>query len=247
MKNSFNQLFLANLKIVYRNRRGLFWTIIVPIGLYIALAVLPIPKLTDNLSYKSFVLPGVIAYVIMQGGIYNLAYWVVDLKAQGVIKRFLVTPIKNSELVLSLMTARLTVVLIQVVMITLIGTLFFHTTFAGNIFSTLLLVLLGGGVFLLVGLLISNYAGSYEAAAPLTAAIGMPLAFLGNIFFPIEILPKIFQIIAKILPITYLSDGLRQSFLYAFDFSKIGGNLLILLIWLIVLLLVTIKVFKLKE
>ena len=244
---SFYQLFLTHLRIVYRDRSGLFWTIAVPVGLYIALAVLPIPNIAGALSYKNFALPGVIAYVVMQSGIYTLAYWMVDLRTRGVIKRFLVTPIKTGELIMSLLAARITVVILQAIMITLIGTLFFHATFSGNIISSLAIILLGGGIFLLIGLLISNYASSYQAAAPITAAIGMPFAFLGNLFFPIDLLPKAFQIIAKILPVTYLADGLRQAYLYPYNFTKILPSLLVLAAWLIVLLLFTVRVFKIRE
>ncbi len=248
MRNSaFFQLFLANLKIVYRNRSGLFWTIAVPVGIYIALAALPLPSISPALNYKSFALPGIIAYVIMQGGIYTLAYWMVDLKSRGVIKRFLVTPIKNSDLVLSLIAARLTVIFTQIIFITLIGVLFFHAIFAWNIISTIIITIFGGGIFLLIGLLISNYANSYETAAPITTAIAMPFAFLGNLFVPSSILPKTFQIISSLLPITYLSTGLRQAYLYPFDLTAIGKNILILFIWFIAILILTISVFKLKE
>ena len=246
--NSFKQLFLANLKIVYRNHAGIFWTILMPAFIYIALSVLPIGKAINPIDkYSNFVLPGIIAMTIMQGGIYGLAYWLVDLKARGVIKRLLVTPIKIWQLVLALIAARSVVIFIQVIVLTLIGIFGFHAIFVGNILSVIILVLLGGGIFLLMGLFISNLASSYEAAAPITTAIGLPLTFLGNIFYSIDVLPKTLRIIAEILPITYLADGLRQAYLYSFDLHKIGKDILILSIWLIVMLVLTISVFRLKE
>src|ERR1051326_5405766 len=120
MTKSFIQLFLANLRMNYRNPSVLFWTLAVPTGLYIALAVLPIPSLEEAVSYKNFALPGVIAYLIMQSGVYTLAYFRGDVKARGVMKRFQVTPIQNSELVLSLVAAPLPVFFIQVIVITAI-------------------------------------------------------------------------------------------------------------------------------
>jgi ABC-2 type transport system permease protein len=171
----------------------------------------------------------------------------VDLKSRGIIKRLLATPIKQWQLALSLVCARLTIVIVQVIILTLLGTLAFHASFAGNILSTLILVLLGGAIFLLCGLLISTFAKSYDAAAPITSAIGLPLTFLGNIFYPIEALPHGLQIIARLLPITYLADGLRQAYLYPFDFNKIGFDILMLAFWLAGMLIVTISLFKLKE
>lgn len=245
---SLYQLFLANLKIVYRNHSGIFWTILMPAFIYIALAVLPIGKgLNSNFSYSNYVLPGILAMTIMQGGIYGLAYWMTDMKALGVIKRFLVTPLKMWQLVVGVVCSRLVVIYIQVIVLTLLGVLAFHAQFVGNILSTIILVLLGGTIFLLVGLLIANYADTYDTAAPITSAIGLPLTFLGNIFYPIDLLPHALKLVADVLPITYLADGLRQAYLYAFDVNKIGKDMLILIVWLVVLLIVTMSVFRLKE
>lgn len=246
--NSLKQLFFANLKIVYRNTSGIFWTIIMPAFIYIALSVLPVGKsINAGVKYSDYVLPGIIAMTIMQGGIYGLAYWMVDLRAKGVIKRFLVTPLKQWQLVLSVVASRTIVVYVQVFILTLIGVLLFHAKFAGNFISIILLTLMGSGIFLLLGLCISNYANSYETAAPITSAIGLPLTFLGNIFFPVDSLPTALRIFAKILPITYLADGFRNAYLHPFSFNLLGKDLLILFLWLIAMLVITISVFKLRE
>lgn len=258
--NSFYQLFLANFKMFYREKEGLFWTVLMPAFIYIALSVLPLgTSLGGNLKYSNYVLPGIIAMTIMQGGVYSLAYWMVDLKSRGIIKRLLATPLKQWQLALSLVCARLVVVIAQVIILTLLGILVFKasfapysspgdfTGFAGNVLSTLILVLLGGAIFLLCGLLISTFAKSYDSAAPITSAIALPLTFLGNIFYPISALPRGLQLFARLLPITYLADGLRQAYLYPFNFGAIGKDVLILAIWLLAMLVLTISAFRLKE
>src|SRR5262249_54163419 len=148
------QLFLANLKIFYRNKQGFFWTLAMPAAIYVILSVLPITKSAgpNTIAYTSFVLPGIIAMTVMQTGIYGLAYWMVDLKARGVIKRFLATPLKPWEFVAGILGTRLIVILVEVVVLTLIGVLAFHAKFAGNVISTFIISLLGGGIFLLLGL-----------------------------------------------------------------------------------------------
>lgn len=245
---SFWQLFKANFKMFYREKEALYWTVLLPAFIYTVLSVIPIGRIVNaETVYSSFVLPGIIALTVMQGGVYSLAYWMVDLKARGITKRLLATPLKQWQLVLSLICARLTVVLAQVIIITLVGKIFFHAVFAGNVLSTLILVLEGGAIFLMVGLLISNYANSYDSAAPITSAVALPLTFLSNIFYPLSVLPPALQTIARLLPITYLSDGLRQAYLYPLDIYKIGYDILILAIWLAVMLILTIWLFKLKE
>src|SRR6266404_7789374 len=111
--NSFQQLFLANLKIFYRNKQGVFWTLLMPAAVYIALSVLPVGKaIIPSGNYSNYVLPGIIAMTIMQTGIYGLAYWMVDLRTRGVIKRFLVTPLKQWQMVLSVVASRTIVIFV---------------------------------------------------------------------------------------------------------------------------------------
>ncbi len=246
--SSFYNLFVSNLKMFYREKEGFYWTVLMPSAIYIAISVIPIGKvINSNMRYSSFVLPGVIAMTIMQRGIYSLAYWMVELKARGVIKRLLATPLKQWQLALSIVCARLVIVVAQVIVLTLLGFFAFHAQFAGNFFSVLIFTLLGGGIFLMVGLLISNFAKSYDSAAPITSAIGLPLTFLSSVFYPLSILPPALQTVAKLLPITYLADGLRQAYLYTFDLNLIGKDILILALWLIGMLLLTIYLFRLKE
>ena len=247
MKNSaFKQLVLANVRILYRDGTAFFWNLTIPVIIYSVLAGFSNKIKIEAFNYGDFLLPGVVAYVIMQGGIYSLTYWLVDLKSQGVIKRFLVTPLKMRDLIASVVAARLLVMFLQIALITLIGVLFFHTPFAGNILSIVLLVGLGGGIFLLLGLLISAAAGSYQSASPITAAIGLPLTVLGNIFIPLSIFPKPIQAFGNFLPITYLSNGLRQAYLYPFASGPILKDISVLLIWLIIISVLTLTVLHPK-
>jgi len=246
--NSFKQLFLANLKIFYREKSGFFWTLAMPAFIYIALSVLPIGRgIGGGEAYSDFILPGIIAMVIMQGGIYGLAYWMTDLKARGVIKRLNATPIKSWQMALSLVASRILVIFGQVIILTLLGVFFFHARFAGNYLSVGVLAILGGGIFLGIGLLISSFATSYDSAAPITSAIGLPMTFLGNIFYPIAVLPHGLQVLAKCLPITYLASGMRLAYSQAFDWTSMWPNFAILTAWLLAILLITTRVFKLKE
>lgn len=245
--NSIFELFQTNLKIFLRNKSGLFWTIVMPVGLYTALSVLPIPSLKGALAYKDYVLPGMIAYTIMSSGIYSLAYWMVDLKSRGIIKRLSATPIKTFELILSLVGSRIVIMFLQTFVITFVGMVFFHAKVSPNFLLPALFIILGGGIFLTIGLLIASFADSYESTAPLTTIIGMPFAFLGNIFFPAESLPKFLQWLSNILPITFLSDGLRSSYLSFGSWANTGKDIFFLLLWLIGLLLLTFYTFRLKK
>jgi ABC-2 type transport system permease protein len=250
MTSSFIQLFLMNFRLLYRNRTGIFFTLAMPAIIYVALSVLPIGGGvggSSDINYSQYVLPGIIAMTIMQGGIYGLAYWMIDLKSRGVIKRFLVTPIKQSELIVSVLASRIVVSIAQAIFLTLVGLIFFHVEIGMNILLAIPFVILGSGIFLLVGLLISMFADTYESAAPITTAVGLPMTFLGNIFFPVDSLPKVLKFVGEALPITYLANGIRTVFLQATIPTTIWRDLGILLAWFVVILALALWKFRLKE
>jgi len=248
MNKALWQLFLINTKLLLRNPNALFFTIAMPVVFYVGLSFVPINRLIGtNYNYATYLLPGMIAYVIMQGGIYGLAYWMVDLRSRGVIKRFIVTPVKPYQMAVSVVASRLLVMLAQVVILTSIAVLVFKVTFVWNVVSIISFTILGGTVFLILGLLISSFSKTYETAAPITAAIGLPLTALGNIFFPIEKLPEVIQWVAKLLPITYLADGFRKVYLQPFDWHLVYKDFGVLLIWIVILLVFIKWRFKLED
>ena len=234
---SWFQLFLTNLKMLYRNWRGLFWTIAFPLGLYIGLSVI---KLSPNIGgqkidYSTYLLPGMIALTIAQTGVFSLAYWLVDLKERGVLKRLQATPLSDFEMLSALISTRLVVMLVQVGLLTIIGGLFFHVHFAGSLLSLIILCIFGGICFLSIGFLISTISKNYDEAAPITTIVNLVFTFLGNIFFPSSVLPASLRSIAAKLPITYLADGLRNAYLGTSTFANTGLDLLALIIWMVIL------------
>lgn len=245
---TFVEFFKVHLKLIYRNTSGLFWTILVPVAIYVALSALPIGDIIGvDVVYPRYLLPGLIAMVVMQGGIYTLAYAMIELKARGVLKRLAVTPLTKAQFIASLLAARLTVVLAQVFVLTVIGMLIFNIQFTWRTLTIATLIILGGGVFLLIGLLISTFADTYESAAPITAGIGLPLMFMGNIFYPLDKLPEGLQAIGHVLPITYLADGLRQTYIYGFGLRDLSWEIMLLAIWFAFFFVLATWRFKLED
>lgn len=245
---SFLQLFLTNLRLLYRNWRGVFFNIFLPVVLYVAIGKIggKAPGLA-TVSYSDYLLPGIIAMTIMQTGIFSLAYWLVDLKSRGVIKRFLVTPMSTIELVSSLILSRLVLMTVQITILALIGRYYFHTALNGSIVAVILLMVLGGATFLGIGFLVSSVAKTYDDAAPITTILNLIFTVLGNIFFPTKSLPHIFNQIGDRLPVTYLAEGMRNNFVQHQTFWQSWPDFLGLLIWLVIILGVTAYTFKLKQ
>jgi len=249
--NSFLQLFIANFKMLLRNRRGIFFNLVLPIGLYVGISkitgILSAANSAGN-SYANYLLPGIIAMTAMQTGIFSVSYWLIDLRQSGALKRFLVTPLSPIEMIGSVVASRLVLILTQVALLIAIGMLFFGATVNGHLIAIILLLALGGAVFLSIGFLISSFARTYEEAAPITTIINLLFTFLGNIFFPTQNFPHLLKIISGALPVTFLSQGLRDNFLNPnWSFIKSLPSMAGLLVWLIILLTANAAMFKSKE
>ena len=64
--------------------------------------------------------------------------------------------------------------------------------------------------FIALGYVIASFAKTEESANGMTSVIQFPLMFLSGTFFPIEAMPDYLKAIARVMPLTYLSDALRQ-------------------------------------
>jgi ABC-2 type transport system permease protein len=114
-----------------------------------------------------------------------------------------VTPIRSWELVIAKITPYVIVSMVDVVIILLVGTLWFGVPIRGS----LLLLLTLTGLFLLpnlgIGLVVSTIARTQQQAQFMVMPIMLPTFFLSGFLFPISTLPAALQVISRFVPVTY--------------------------------------------
>ena len=71
-------------------------------------------------------------------------------------------------------------------------------------------MVLGAVSFLALGYVLASFTKTEEAANGMTQVVQFPMMFLSGVFFPIEAMPQFLQSIARLIPLTYLADALRQ-------------------------------------
>ena len=120
----------------------------------------------------------------------------------------------------------------------------------------LVLSFIGLLVFMGFGFIVSGLATSDSTIPPFANLITLPQFLLSGTFFPIDVFPNWLQIIAKILPLTYLNQAMRSVAFEGMHFWQVTMriNLLshyyempvifILLLWGIVVYFAAIKVFR---
>ena len=95
-------------------------------------------------------------------------------------------------------------------------------------------VTLGAMAFLALGYVIASFAKTEDSANGMTSMIQFPMMFLSGAFFQIDQMPPFLQYVARIIPLTYLADALRQVMVGGAAFAPLWVCAAVLLGWLVV-------------
>ncbi|WP_227522067.1 ABC transporter permease [Bacillus solitudinis] len=168
----------------------------------------------SELSYTDFLLTGMIALAIAQGGMFGMV-GLVDMRRKGLLKRLRMTPANMNLFGLSDILMRLLFSIIQIILLSLIGVLIFGANLYINFASLLIVFLLGALSFNALGYLFSSFSKTTESYMGVANITNFLMMFLSGVFFPVETMPDWLQPISNILPLTYFVEGLRHSMVYS--------------------------------
>ena len=105
-------------------------------------------------------------------------------------------------------------------------------------------VALGAVSFLALGYVLASFTRTEEAANGITQVVQFPMMFLSGVFFPIEAMPQFLQSIARLIPLTYLADALRQVMVGGTAFAPLWVCAAVLLGWLVVCFAIASRKFR---
>ncbi len=198
---------------------------------------------TATLNGASYYVPSILALAIMQLGIFA-AIPLVQQREKLILKRLGATPLPRSTLVGSNVLLRLVIAAGQTVIILAIGIGVFKVQVTGSWVMMAAFVALGALAFTALGYVIASFARTEEAANGITQAVQVPMMFLSGIFFPIALMPDWMQSLAKLMPLTYLGDALRQTMVGGSPFVPLALCLAVLAGWLVVCFAISARYFR---
>ena len=111
-------------------------------------------------------------------------------------------------------------------------------------FSFVLIIILSGFAFSLLGILISVGVKEVFEAMTMSNFFRFPMIFLCGVFFPVSSMPFPLPILSYLLPLTYTVDGLKHCLLEDKGVIPLYLNLLILLGFVILLYSLSLFIFK---
>ncbi|MGZ8527574.1 MAG: ABC transporter permease [Candidatus Limnocylindrales bacterium] len=188
---------------------------------------------TTQLNAVSYLVPSILGMALMQTGIFAAIPLVAD-RQKLILKRLAATPLKRWQLIGSNVILRLVIALVQFVLIVGVGVFVFDVKIVGSLVAIAGLAVLGSLAFTSVGYVIASLAKTEDAANGMTSAVQFPLMFLSGTFFPITVMPDFLQSVARFLPLTYLSDALRQVMVGGSAYAPLAVCVAILAGWTVV-------------
>jgi ABC-2 type transport system permease protein len=198
-------------------------------------------------SYLDFVVPGLLAFSIMNIAIAGSGYNIVEYRRKGILKRLFVTPILPRDFIGGLVLSRLLICLVQLTGLILAAIFLFQVIFVGNMLSLYLFILLGTVVFLCIGFCLGSIAKSQQAIIAIGNLVTFPQMILSGIFFPIDALPDLVQPMAKLLPLSFISTGIREIAINGASPLELFHQLIGVAIWAVIVLVLSIRMFVWKE
>lgn len=170
---------------------------------------------TSRIGAVDLYVPGIIAAFIMTNGIIALTATNTEFKRRGIIKRLSITPLSKLDWIIgNVLSQTLLNLMLTVIMISA-GWLLFNVRIIPDVLS-IIMILLGSMMFSGIGMTLSGFIKDVEAASAIGNAIAFPMMFLSGTYFPIEMMPSYIRTISKVLPLTYFSEGLKDSMLYKY-------------------------------
>lgn len=194
--------------------------------------------------YIDFLIPGLLGLNLMGGGLWGVGFVTVDMRVRKLLKRYLATPMRRSDFLLSLMLSRLILTLIEVCILLAFAYLVFDIRVRGNVLAFVIVMVLGGFAFAGLGLLVACRAQTIETISGLMNAVMLPMYILSGVFFSSQRFPAIMQPLIQVLPLTVLNDGLRAIMNDGGGFAAIAYPLAILAAWGAICFALALRFFR---
>ncbi len=211
--------------------------------------VLPEPRLWFNPDLKSsnYMVPGVVALVLMIITMTLTSLGVVKEKEIGTLEQLMVTPIRPHELILGKLIPFIAIGYLDVCIVLALAHFWFEVPLIGS------LPLLFGlsGLFILttlgLGLFVSTIAKSQQQAMLIAQFFFfMPFMFLSGFVVPIANMPAIIQYFSYLIPLRYFLEIVRGIFLKGSTMAVLWPQTVVLAMFGVVILTLSVVRFRKK-
>lgn len=202
---AFRTMFKTELKLSIRGMDMVIFAIIMPIIVVIIIGVIFGGKPAfEGAEYTFFEQSfGAVASIgICAAGVMGLPLVVADYRHKKILKRFKVTPVSPSVILIVQVAVSMLQSVISLILVYVVSVIFFGYKMEGALFGFLgayLLVMLS---IYSIGMMVAGVAPNLKMANLLCCVLYFPMLIFSGATLPYEVMPKVLQRIADVLPLT---------------------------------------------
>jgi ABC-2 type transport system permease protein len=172
----------------------------------------------DGMPYLEYILPGVALMSLITGAHMNSSWSVFDAKRERYIDEVLISPMSDLQIALAYSLGGTLRGLIMGVGVFVVGIPFVGVT-VEHPGLLLLIGVLASFSFASLGTMVGALATRIDHISFLTNVVIQPLAFLGGVFYSVEMLPGALRVATLFDPSFYMVDAARYATLRASDLN----------------------------
>ena len=180
-----------------------------------------------NAPMKSvnYIVPGLFGVLLMAFPPMLTALAIVRERERGTIEQIYVSPVRPAMFVLGKIVPYAAIAFIEMLLVLVVGTLWFDIPFRGNLALLLGTSLLYVFVTVGLGVGVSVVARTQVAAVFLSLVVTlMPSVLFSGFLFPVATMPYLMQLYTYIFPTRYFIDISRDLFLKGVGIEYLWGN-----------------------
>ena len=199
----------------------------------------------EDLESRNFIVPGIIALIIMIVGALLTSLVVAREYENGTMETIRSLPVQSAEFLLGKAIPYFLIALVDVLVAILMGQVLFNVVMKSSFWLMILASFVYLGVALGVGLLISTLTKSQLVANQMAILVTyLPSLLLSNFVFPRENMPALLKMITYIIPATYYIDILNGLYLRNVSLSYLWPSFGVLFLMFFFLSALNILILK---
>jgi ABC-2 type transport system permease protein len=201
----------------------------------------------EAFGFVDYLFPGIIALGVMFFTLNLASVGVVRERVLGTLERILASPVSLWPFLVAKYIFYILLSLVAAMLLLAGGRFLFNIPIAGSIWLVALLAVFTAMPFIGISLISSVIGKSEFESFAIAQIISIPLIYVCGIFFPIECMPDYAQTIARVLPLAFSTEALRDVIIRGMGFFDVIPALSALAIYTLVLFILTIFIFRKRK
>jgi ABC-2 type transport system permease protein len=235
-------------KIFAREPMGLIGTVAIPVVTFLFLGRLFAGRsmqldAAEKAALVRVEMPVLASILICLSAVLSLVTIIAIYRESGILKRLRATPLRPHTILTAQVLVKLLFTLITMALLLVAGKRYYPVPVDVPIASFALALVISTVAILSIGFLIASLVPTARFAQPIASLIFYPMIGLSGLFVPLASLPPSLRLVARLLPITYVTSLLKGMWQGA-AWSAHWVDLAALLVTFVVCTTLSSKVFR---